>query len=108
MESICAGVPILAWPMMADQPINAKFVVEEVKVGLRVETCDGSPKGFVKSEGLEKMVKELMEGEKREKARREAKKLAEVARKAMSEGGSSWPTLRLLIDETTCKKNTRF
>ncbi|TQD81747.1 hypothetical protein C1H46_032681 [Malus baccata] len=108
MESICAGVPILAWPMMADQPINAKFVVEEVKVGLRVETCDGSPKGFVKSEGLEKMVKELMEGEKGEEARREAKKLAEVARKAVSEGGSSWSTLQLLIDETTCNKSTRF
>ena len=32
-------------------------------MGLRVETIDGSVRGFVKSEGLEKMVKELMEGE---------------------------------------------
>ncbi|KAM1954044.1 hypothetical protein ACFX16_023762 [Malus domestica] len=107
MERICAGVPILAWSMMADQQLNAKFVVEEGKGGLRVETCDGSTKGFVKSEGLEKMIKELMEGEKGKEARREAKELADLARKAVSEGGSSCATLQLLIDETTFEKNTR-
>ncbi|KAM1187361.1 hypothetical protein ACFX2J_023295 [Malus domestica] len=107
MESICAGVPILAWSMMADQQLNAKFVVEEGKGGLRLETCDGSTKGFVKSEGLEKMIKELMEGEKGKEARREAKELADLARKAVSEGGSSCATLQLLIDETTFEKNTR-
>ncbi|KAL2544802.1 UDP-glycosyltransferase 90A1 [Forsythia ovata] len=60
MESICANVPILAWPMMAEQPLNAKMVVEEIGIGLRVETSDGSMNGFVK---WEKLVKELMEGE---------------------------------------------
>ncbi|WMV15165.1 hypothetical protein MTR67_008550 [Solanum verrucosum] len=38
VESICAKVPILAWPMMADQHLNARMVVEEIKIGLRVET----------------------------------------------------------------------
>ncbi|KAM0955025.1 hypothetical protein ACFX2A_023958 [Malus domestica] len=61
---------------------------------------------LVKSEGMEKMVKELMEGEMGKEARREAKELAVVVRKAVSEGGSSWSTLQLLIDETTCDKNT--
>ena len=28
LESICAGVPILAWPMLAEQPLNARMVVE--------------------------------------------------------------------------------
>ncbi|KAF2316130.1 hypothetical protein GH714_041391 [Hevea brasiliensis] len=54
LESICSGVPILAWPMMAEQPLNARMVVEEIKVGLRVETYDGSVRGFVKREGLMK------------------------------------------------------
>ncbi|GKE13532.1 hypothetical protein Tco_1417083, partial [Tanacetum coccineum] len=49
---------------MAEQPLNAKMVVEDIKIELRVETCDGSVKGFVKWEGLNKMIKELMEGEK--------------------------------------------
>nr|GFA85829.1 UDP-glycosyltransferase 90A1-like [Tanacetum cinerariifolium] len=65
-ESIYLEVPVLAWPMMVEQPLNARMVVEEIKIGLRVERCDGSVNGFVKSEGLKKMIKELMEGEKRE------------------------------------------
>ncbi|KAM4124929.1 hypothetical protein ACB094_01G269600 [Castanea mollissima] len=104
LESICVGVPILAWPMMAEQPLNARMVVEEIKVGLRVETCDGSVRGFVKWEGLEKMVKELMEGEKGKEVRKKSKELAEMAKKAMEEGGSSKCTLDLLIDETCGKK----
>ncbi|ONI19517.1 hypothetical protein PRUPE_3G282700 [Prunus persica] len=99
LEGICAGVPILAWPMMAEQPLNARMVVEEIKVGLRVETCDGSVKGFVKSEGLEKMVKELMEGEKGEEVRKKVKEFADLASKAVKEGGSSWLTLQSLTDE---------
>ncbi|KDP45375.1 hypothetical protein JCGZ_09624 [Jatropha curcas] len=101
LESICAGVPILAWPMMAEQPFNAKMVVEEIKVGLRVHTCDGSVEGFVKREVLEKKVKGLMEGEKGKEVRKKAKEYAEMAKKAMEEGtGSSWRTLDKLIDET--------
>ncbi|KAL6288011.1 hypothetical protein ACE6H2_012401 [Prunus campanulata] len=101
LESICAGVPILAWPMMAEQPLNARMVVEEIKVGVRVETCDGSVNGFVKSEELEKMVKELMEGEKGEEVRKKVKEFAELGNKAVKEGGSSWLTLQSLIDEIT-------
>ncbi|CAN1140229.1 UDP-glycosyltransferase 90A1, partial [Linum perenne] len=91
MESVSAGVPILAWPMQAEQPLNARMVSEEIKVGLR---------GFVKSEGLSKMVKELMEGEKGKEVRKNAKEYGEMARKAMEEGtGSSSMSLDLLIAE---------
>ncbi|MCD9638798.1 hypothetical protein HAX54_022951 [Datura stramonium] len=72
VESICAKVPILAWPMMAEQHLNARMVVEVIKIGLRVETCDGSVRGFVKWEGLETPAKELMEGEKGEEARKKS------------------------------------
>ncbi|PON52022.1 UDP-glucuronosyl/UDP-glucosyltransferase [Trema orientale] len=99
LESISAGVPILAWPMMAEQPLNAKMVVEELKVGLRVETSDGSVNGFVKSEALKKMVEELMEGEMGNEVRKKVKEVADMAKKAMEEGGSSWQALDLLIDE---------
>ncbi|XP_015879170.3 UDP-glycosyltransferase 90A1-like [Ziziphus jujuba] len=105
LESICAGVPILAWPMMAEQPLNARMVVEEIKVGLRVETCDGSVRGFVKWEGLKKMVKELMEGELGKEVRKKVKEVAEMARKAMEDGGSSWRALDSLIDKIcNCKQ----
>ncbi|XVF60340.1 hypothetical protein PTKIN_Ptkin08bG0037200 [Pterospermum kingtungense] len=46
LESICAGVPILAWPMLAEQPLNARMVVEELKAGIRLQTCDGKVRWF--------------------------------------------------------------
>ena len=104
LESICAGVPILAWPMVAEQPLNARMVVEEIKVGLRVETCNGSVRGFVKWEGLEKMVKELMEEEKGKEVRKKSKEVAQMAKKTMEEAGSSKCTLDLLVDEICGKK----
>ncbi|CAL1358012.1 unnamed protein product [Linum trigynum] len=101
MESVCAGVPVAAWPMAAEQPMNARMVVEEMKVGVRVETCDGSVRGFVKRDGVTKAVKELMEGERGRKAAERAAELGEAARGAMEEGsGSSWVSLDKLIHET--------
>lgn len=97
IESICAKVPILAWPMMADQHLNARMVVEEMKIGVRVETCDG----FVKWEGLEKPIKELMEGEKGKEAMKKVNEIGEAAISAVKEGGSSWQTLNELIRELT-------
>ncbi|KAE9604862.1 hypothetical protein Lal_00036939 [Lupinus albus] len=99
LESICAGVPILAWPMMAEQHLNARMVDEEIKIGLRVETCDGSVRGFVKCEGLRKSVKELMEGEKGREGRKKVMELADIAKNAIKEGGSSCSTLNLLLQE---------
>ncbi|KAK9991660.1 hypothetical protein SO802_026645 [Lithocarpus litseifolius] len=71
--------------MVAKQPLNARMVVEEIKVGLRVETCNGSVRGFVKWEGLEKMVKELMEEEKGKEVRKKSKEVAQMAKKTMEE-----------------------
>ncbi|TVU34593.1 hypothetical protein EJB05_16430, partial [Eragrostis curvula] len=36
LESISAGVPLAAWPMGAEQPLNAKLAVDELRIGLRV------------------------------------------------------------------------
>ncbi|KAL3344670.1 hypothetical protein AABB24_023891 [Solanum stoloniferum] len=105
IESICAKVPILAWPMMADQHLNARMVVEVIKIGVRVETCDGSARGFVKWEGLEKSAKELMEGDKGKEARKKVMEIGEAAINAVKEGGSSWQTLNELIVELTESKS---
>lgn len=105
-ESICAAVPILAWPMLAEQHLNARMVVEEIKVGLRVKTPNGSVRGFVEAEGLKEMVRELMEAEVGQAVRKKVKEVSEVARKAVEEGGSSWRMLDELIDEF-CMKEVR-
>uniref|UniRef100_A0A803Q8B1 Glycosyltransferase n=1 Tax=Cannabis sativa TaxID=3483 RepID=A0A803Q8B1_CANSA len=100
MESLSAGLPILGFPMMAEQHINAKMVVEEIKIGLRVKSCDGSLNGIVKSEEVSKMVKELMEGEVGKEMRKKVEEFAVMAHKAVQKGGSSWETLDLLLSST--------
>ena len=37
LESICAAVPILMWPLLAEQPLNEKCVVEVIKIGVWVK-----------------------------------------------------------------------
>ncbi|XP_010516020.2 PREDICTED: UDP-glycosyltransferase 90A1-like [Camelina sativa] len=102
-ESICVGVPLLAWPMMAEQPLNAKMVVEEIKVGVRVETEDGSLEGFVTREEITQKIKELMEGETGKIARKNVKEYSKMAQAALVEGtGSSWKNLDLILQEL-CK-----
>lgn len=103
LESICAAVPIAAWPMMAEQHLNARMVVEEMKIGVRVESSDGSVRGFVKAEGVEKAVRELMEGEIGKNARKKVKELSDSAINAVKEGGSSWLKLDELINEFHAK-----
>ncbi|CAM8888243.1 unnamed protein product [Rhodiola kirilowii] len=99
-ESLCAGVPILAWPMMAEQHLNARMVVEELKVGVRAETCDGTVRGFVKAEGVERSVNRLFGDEE---VRRRVAEVKEMAAAAVAEGGSSWRALTELIDEASRK-----
>lgn len=107
IESICAKVPVLAWPMMAEQPLNARMVAEEIKIGIRVEI---GKNGFVKAEDLEKNIRELMEGEKGKEMRKKVKEVGEAAIRAVEEGGSSWKTLNeLLLNDFRrhpCKKKT--
>ncbi|XP_006345045.1 UDP-glycosyltransferase 90A1-like [Solanum tuberosum] len=104
LESICAKVPILALPFMAEQHLNARMVTEEIGVGLRIMPRNGSVRGFVEAEEVEKMVRELMEGEKGEMVRKKVKELGENAEEAMKEGGSTWSTLGLLIDDACARK----
>ncbi|KAI3454518.1 hypothetical protein Pfo_011181 [Paulownia fortunei] len=99
MESISAGVPILALPFMAEQHLNARFVAEEVGVGLRIMPSGGSVRGFVAAEEVERMVRELMGGEKGAEVRRKVAEYGGAACDSMKEGGSSMRTLDLLIDE---------
>ncbi|KAI3946242.1 hypothetical protein MKW92_022930 [Papaver armeniacum] len=107
LESICESVPLLGFPLTADQHLNARMVEEYFRIGVKVVTRNGSVRGFFGSECIENKVKELMdiEGEKGKEMRKNVKKLNEKARNAMAEGGSSWRTLNLLIDEVICNKN---
>ncbi|KAF3331485.1 UDP-glycosyltransferase 90A1-like protein [Carex littledalei] len=97
METLCAGVPVLAWPMIAEQRLNAKFVVEELKMGLRIRASDGTKDGLVEAAQIERLTIELLVGEEGKAAKKKAEELAMAARQAMDEGGSSYVALEKMI-----------
>ncbi|KAI3458620.1 hypothetical protein Pfo_015283 [Paulownia fortunei] len=90
MESIAAGVPMLCWPYFGDQTVNSRLVSEVWKIGLDMkDTCDRII--------IETAVRELMEVKKDEFLER-AEHLAKLAKRAVSEGGSSYCNLDGLVE----------
>ncbi|KAL1552836.1 UDP-glycosyltransferase 88B1-like [Salvia divinorum] len=94
LEAVCAGVPMAAWPMYAEQHFNRVVVVEDMKVAVRVE--QEGEEGFVSAEEVERRVVELMEGA--EEVRKEVEKKSVEARAAMARGGSSVAALGKMVD----------
>ncbi|XP_039170427.1 UDP-glycosyltransferase 90A1 [Eucalyptus grandis] len=78
LESLAMGVPILAWPMGAEQPFNAKLVVTGLKAGVMVR--ESGVGGTVASEVIRDGVKELMGGERGRQARDRAREIGRLAR----------------------------
>ncbi|CAN0860226.1 Scopoletin glucosyltransferase [Linum grandiflorum] len=98
LESVSGGVPILAWPMMAEQALNAKLIVEGLGAGLRLEKKIGDGVMF-KREAISEGVRELMGGGKGRDARERAQALCRVAHKAVQKGGSSHEAMSRLVSE---------
>lgn len=86
LEGLSLGVPMVAVPQWSDQPTNAKFVEEVWKIGVRVRKDEN---GIVIGEELKMCVNEVMDGEKSKEIKRNASKWRELAKKAVSVGGSS-------------------
>ncbi|KDP22205.1 hypothetical protein JCGZ_26036 [Jatropha curcas] len=95
LESLCAGVPMLAWPLYAEQKMNSVFLVEEMKMALPVNQPED---GFVSGEELEQRLTELMNSEKGQTIQKRVIAMKEAAAEAASEGGSSRFALAQLVD----------
>ncbi|KAJ6926201.1 UDP-glycosyltransferase 88A1-like [Populus alba x Populus x berolinensis] len=61
LEAVCAGVPLVAWPLYAEQRFNRIFLVEEMKLALPMNESDN---GIVSSAEVEERVLGLMESRK--------------------------------------------
>ncbi|KAF4376380.1 hypothetical protein F8388_012035 [Cannabis sativa] len=86
MESISFGVPIAAWPMHSDQPINALFLTEVLKVGVAVMEWEQRDE-LVSSVMISKAVKTLMESDEGCEIRKRTVELGDEVRKSTDEGG---------------------
>ncbi|XP_019188096.1 PREDICTED: zeatin O-xylosyltransferase-like [Ipomoea nil] len=100
MESITLGVPIAAWPMHSDQPMNSFLVARILKTGMIVREW-GERHEVVKSSGIEKVVRRLMGSEEGDEMRKRAQKLGETIRKSAQEGGASRMELDSFIAHIT-------
>ncbi|WVZ64578.1 hypothetical protein U9M48_014076 [Paspalum notatum var. saurae] len=109
LESVTAGVPLAAWPMHADQPFNARLLVDELKIAVRVQTNDRTLRGLVTSEEVSKVVKVLMlgAGAEGERAAMRVAELSARAKEAMAERGPSWEALKDMINELCLAKTNR-
>ncbi|KAG0493236.1 hypothetical protein HPP92_004230 [Vanilla planifolia] len=90
LESIVCGVPMIAWPLYAEQPINAEMLVKGVKVALRPIVGED---GVMRKEAVANVVKELMEGEGGKEVRNRIRVMMKEAAKAMEQEGPSSKSL---------------
>ncbi|KAJ8645458.1 hypothetical protein MRB53_007206 [Persea americana] len=99
LESIWFGVPILAWPLYAEQKLNAFQLVRDCSLAVEL-SLDYEKDGWVSAEELEKGVRCLMgESEEGHKVRKRVEEMAKASKKAVEGGGPSFSALELLSNK---------
>lgn len=100
MESVYAGVPMLTFPIFWDQIPNAKLIVEDWKIGLRLKQEIGH-KNVVRGKEIARMVKRLMDldGDESKQLRRRAGEVKAACKRAIENGGSSETNLKAFVKE---------
>ncbi|PIA52864.1 hypothetical protein AQUCO_01000616v1 [Aquilegia coerulea] len=105
LEGISAGLPLITWPVFAEQFNNEKLVTQVLKIGIRVgnEVWNSwiEPENVsVTKDRIEEVVTELMgKGEEAKNRRKRVSEFGEMAKKAVEKGGSSYNNLSALIEE---------
>lgn len=91
------GVPILTWPLYAEQKLNAFQMVRDLGLGVELRTDYKHNGGdFVTADEIVKAVRLVMEGEG--DIRKRVEEMSELRRKAVDDGGSSSASFGSLIE----------
>ena len=96
-ESICGGVPLICWPFFAEQQTNCHYSCIDWEIAMEIDNN-------VKRDEVEKLVRELMNGEKGNEMRKAAMKWKKLAEEATSPGGSSYDNLNKLLGDVMFPK----
>eukprot|EP00268_Persea_americana_P049914 TRINITY_DN5392_c0_g1_i1.p1 TRINITY_DN5392_c0_g1~~TRINITY_DN5392_c0_g1_i1.p1 ORF type:complete len:228 (-),score=50.92 TRINITY_DN5392_c0_g1_i1:11-694(-) len=104
LEGVSAGVPMVTWPMFAEQFYNEKLITRVLRTGVEVGTKvwarSKETRPMMKREVIERAVAQLMGGgDDADERRRRARELGEKAKKAVENGGSSYMDLDRLIED---------
>lgn len=98
LEAVANGMPMIGWPLYAEQRMNRVFMVDELKVALPLEEEED---GFVTAAELEKRIRELMGSKTGRDVRHRIAEIKVSATAAMQEKGSSVLALHNFIDSLT-------
>jgi hypothetical protein len=100
LESLWHGVPIVTWPIYAEQQLNAFKMVRELGLAMEMRLDYRSGGGdLVMADEIERAVRGMMDGGS--EVRKKVKEMGEKARKAVMEGGSSFASIEQFIDDMT-------
>ncbi|XP_059302079.1 zeatin O-glucosyltransferase-like [Lycium ferocissimum] len=86
MESITMGVPIATWPMQFDQPRNAVFVTDVLKIGVVVKNWENRD-DTIDSTTIKNAVEKLMASEEGHEMRMRAIEFGKQVRESVKDGG---------------------
>lgn len=99
IEALSLGVPMVAMPQWTDQTTNAKYVEDVWGVGIRARSTSDDDGGKIVLRGeFERCIREVMEGERSEEIRQNAKMWRNSVEEAMSKGGSSDQNLNEFVE----------
>ncbi|KAK6946085.1 UDP-glucuronosyl/UDP-glucosyltransferase [Dillenia turbinata] len=104
LEGISSGLPLVTWPLFAEQFMNEKLVTQVLKIRVSVGVQQFARFGgeTVKSERIEEAICKIMEGEEAENIRSKAKEFGDLAKKVVERGGSFYRDLKALIEGLRC------
>ncbi|XP_028789940.1 7-deoxyloganetin glucosyltransferase [Neltuma alba] len=98
IESICSGVSMACWPFSGDQQTNCRYACTEWGIGIEIDNN-------VKREVVERLVNELIEGDKGKEMRQKVLEWQKISKEATKSGGSSCISLDKLINQVLIKRN---
>ncbi|KAI9074688.1 hypothetical protein K1719_043342 [Acacia pycnantha] len=102
-EGLFAGVPFLTFPIMGDQKLNSKMIVEDWKVGWKVKKDNVDPQSLISREEIGGLVKKFMDlnDEEARDMRMRAKELQRECQVSIANGGSSETNINAFINDIT-------
>ncbi|KAG7022480.1 Gallate 1-beta-glucosyltransferase, partial [Cucurbita argyrosperma subsp. argyrosperma] len=105
VEAIGTGVPVVAFPQWGDQVTNAKFLVEDYGVGVRLSR-GAEANELISRDEIVRCISEVMTGDSSGgEFRRNALKLKQAAAAAVVDGGSSHHNIQEFVDEIKKRMN---
>ena len=98
LDTVCGGVPVISWPFFAEQQTNCRYSCTEWGIGMEIDND-------VKRDDVEKLVRELIEGDRGKEMKRKVMEWKIKAEEAVKPGGSSYQNLDKLIADVLLAGN---